>query len=283
MKNSVEVEFSNTPRITTTFLKREALVDGLREDAAVALYPTAGSWRPGSTMSIRMACFEDGLDNIGFRKIAAYVKSIHPKTQIAYVPTGNFRSIVRTVTGKGAGDLSDKDIHVVARFLAEGDLVGLSSMTQYSSTVHKVIASIRQINPRAYIVWGGIHPIIYPEDAIKHADAICTGEGEFAFKAFLEFVKSNNDYFTTPGFWFRTNAGVIKNPNLPLMSNEEMDLLPPLMYDDGELIYKPGKGYRLLKTSDFLSFTGLSYNTVWSIGCPLECTYCGNSKFIEYA
>ena len=53
MKNSVEVEFSNTPRNTRTFLEREALVDGLREDAAVALYPTAGSWRPGSAMSMR--------------------------------------------------------------------------------------------------------------------------------------------------------------------------------------------------------------------------------------
>ena len=82
--------------------------------------------------------------------------------------------------------MTEKDIHNVSQFLAEGDLVGLSSMTQYSSTVYKIIAKIRQLNPSAYIVWGGIHPIIQPEDAIKHADAVCTGEGEFAFKTFLE-------------------------------------------------------------------------------------------------
>ena len=34
---------------------------------------------PNRTMDIRLACVEDGLDNIGFRKFAAFVKSIHPK------------------------------------------------------------------------------------------------------------------------------------------------------------------------------------------------------------
>ena len=63
---------------------------------------------------------------------------------------------------------------------------------------------------------------------------------------------------------------------------KEMDLLPPLMYQDGELIYHSDEGFTPLDTNDFLYFTGLSYNTVWSIGCPLMCTYCGNSKFIEY-
>lgn len=240
------------------------------------------SWDPSCTMQIRMACIEDGLDNIGFRKMAAFVKSIHPETAIAYVPTGNLRSLVRTLTGKGGGDISDKDIRVVAEFLAEGDLVGLSSMTQYTPTVYKIIEEIRTINPRAFIVWGGIHPIIYPEDAIEHADAVCTGEGEFAFESFLGLIKNNQNYCTAPGFWFRTDTGVIKNTNLPLMSKEEMDLLPPLMYQDGELIYHCDRGFTSLHTDDFLEFTGLSYNTVWSIGCPLKCTFCGNSKFIEY-
>lgn len=32
------------------------------------------------------------------------------------------------------------------------------------------------------MIWGGIHPIIYPEDAISaDVDAICSGEGELAF------------------------------------------------------------------------------------------------------
>jgi radical SAM superfamily enzyme YgiQ (UPF0313 family) len=235
-----------------------------------------------SACTIRLACFEDGLDNIGFRKISSFIKSIHSDTTIAYVPTGSMRGIVRTLMGKGAGDLTDNDIRVVAKFLAEGDLVGLSSMTQYSSTVHKIIDNVRILNPDAFIVWGGIHAIIYPEDAIKYADAVCTGEGEYAFKHFLELFKDGRDYLDTPGFWFRTANGIVKNSNLPLMEQEDLNSLPYLTYQDSELIYHWGEGFKPIEYSDFVRFTGLSYNTVWSIGCPFECTYCGNTKFIEY-
>ena len=233
-------------------------------------------------MKIRLACIEDGLENIGFKKFAAYVQSIHKDTQAAFVPTGNVYSLIRHITEKGAGDLNENDIHEVAQFLAEGDLVGLCSMTQYSTTVHKIIAVVRKLNPQAYIVWGGIHPIIHPEDAIKHADAVCTGEGEFAFKVFLELYLKRKDFTTAPSFWFNKDNGAIKNRNLPLMTPKEMDELPPLMYEDGELIYRRGRGFIPLSASDTLDYNGLQYSTVWSIGCPLMCTYCGNSKFIEY-
>ena len=36
-------------------------------------------------LEIRLACVEDGLDNVGFRKISAYIKSIHSNTKVAYV------------------------------------------------------------------------------------------------------------------------------------------------------------------------------------------------------
>ena len=233
-------------------------------------------------MKIRLACIEDGLENIGFKKFAAYVKSIHQDTQAAFVPTGNVYSLIRHITEKGAGDLNKKDIHTVAQFLAEGDLIGLCSMTQYSTTVHKIIVAIRRLNPQAYIVWGGIHAIIHPEDAIKHADAVCTGEGEFAFKIFLDLFLKRKDFTTAPSFWFNKDNNVIKNRNLPLMTPKEMDELPPLLYEDEELIYYRSKGFKKINSNDFINFTGLSYNTVWSIGCPLHCTYCGNTKFIEY-
>ena len=233
-------------------------------------------------MEIRLICVEDGLENVGFKKLAAYVKSIHQNTKAAYVPTGNVYSLLKHITEKGGGELNENDIHLVAKFLAEADIVGLCSMTQYSKTVYKIISATRRFNPKAYIVWGGIHAIIHPEDAIKHADAVCTGEGEFAFEKFLTLYKNKQDYTTAPSFWFNKDNKIIKNSNLPLMTPREMDELPPLMYEDGELIYRQSKGFIPLGTSECLDYNGLQYSTVWSIGCPLMCTYCGNSKFIEY-
>ena len=233
-------------------------------------------------MKIRLACVEDGLENIGFKKFAAYVRAIHENTKAAFIPTGNVYSLIRHITENADGKLNENDIQIVAQFLSEGDVIGLCSMTQYSTTVHKIISAIRRLNSRAYIVWGGIHAIIHPEDAIKHADAVCTGEGEFAFKTFLEHFKNGKDYTTTPSFWFNKDGNIIKNRNLPLMKPIEMDELPPLTYEDNELIYHSGKGFKNINSNDFMNYSGLAYNTVWSIGCPLHCTFCGNTKFIEH-
>mgnify|MGYP001223316785 CR=1 FL=1 len=233
-------------------------------------------------VDIRLACIEDGLDNTGFRKIAAYIKSINPSTKVAYVPTANHRNLIGVLMEKGGGNLGRSDIYKVAQFMAEGDIAAFSSMTQSAKTVYEIIAQLRNINPLTYIIWGGIHPIIQPEDAIKHADAVCTGEGEFAFETFLELFKNNKDFKNTPGFWFREGEKINKNRNLPLMTPKQMDELPPLAYEDGEVVYRKGKGFGKISSSDYLDYAGLQYGTVWSIGCPLHCTYCGNTKFIEY-
>ena len=152
-----------------------------------------------SDMQIRMACVEDGIDNTGFRKISAYIKSIHDNTKIAYIPTGSYRSLLGYMREKDGENISDQDIQKVAEFMAKGQIAAFSSMTQSAPVVYRIIAKIRRINPDVYIIWGGIHAIIQPEDAIKYADAVCTGEGEFAFKTFLELFKNKSNYTTTIG------------------------------------------------------------------------------------
>ena len=231
---------------------------------------------------IRLACVEDGLDNTGFRKIAAFIKKINPNTKVAYVPTANHRNLVGVLMEKAGGNLNENDIYKIAKFMAEGEIAAFSSMTQSSKTVYKIISEVRNINPKTFIIWGGIHPIIQPEDAIKHADAVCTGEGEFAFRTFLDHFEKGEDFNKTPSFWFRKDGKIIKNRNLPLMSPKQMDELPHLSYDDGEIVYRRGKGFVKASADDYLDYSGLQYGTVWSIGCPLHCTYCGNTKFIEY-
>ena len=35
-----------------------------------------------------------------------------------------------------------------------------------------------------------------------------------------------------------------------------------------------------MKLGDYLANDGLGYSTLWSIGCPFHCSFCGNTKFI---
>ncbi len=233
-------------------------------------------------MKINLLTIEDGLNNTGFRKVAAYIKSLNPDTHVHYVVTGNVRSFAYHLMTRGANTLSAADVDKIADTVSDCDIVGFSSMTQYANATVDIIKAIRARNPKAYIVWGGIHPIIQPEDAILHADAICTGEGEFAFENFLKAFKAGEPYFDTKGFWFNTPDGVRKNTNLPLMTPEEMDRMPIPVYADGERLFQSGRGFAPIATDDFLFYNGLAYKTVWSIGCPFRCTYCGNTKFIDY-
>jgi radical SAM superfamily enzyme YgiQ (UPF0313 family) len=180
------------------------------------------------------------------------------------------------------GDLSDEDVDEVAHGLLGADLVGFSSMTGYAELTHRIVRRVKQLDPSIYVVWGGIHPIIHPEEAIAgEVDAICTGEGEFAFEEFFDAYKEGRDYTATKNFWFRNSDGEItRNHFLPLMTQDEMEGLPFPLYREREQIYRRGRGFEKIALRDYVTNDGLSYTTLWSIGCPFHCTYCGNTKFI---
>lgn len=241
---------------------------------------------PGANLRIQLVCLEDGITSCGFRKLAAYAARLHPGTESCYVSTRSYRTVRAAVSGT-MGTLSTlldlEQVEEIAEGLRHADVLGFSSMTGYAGLTRSVIERVRELNPSAYVVWGGIHPIIQPEDAIlSDVDAICTGEGEFAFEQLLAGLKEGRDVTDTPNFWFRSRDGeVIKSRFLPLQTAEEMEGLPFPQYGaDCERIYEKGQGFVPVSVDDYLHNDGLGYPALWSIGCPLHCSYCGNTKFI---
>jgi anaerobic magnesium-protoporphyrin IX monomethyl ester cyclase len=229
-----------------------------------------------------MVSLEDGITSCGFRKMAAYVGRLNADTEACYVTTNKYRGIRNALFGLGAGgELTDEDVDEVAQGLIGSDLLGFSSMTGYSELTRRIAKRVRELDPSAFMIWGGIHPIIHPEDAITaEVDAICTGEGELAFEEFLGVFAAGEDYTSVKNFWFKRGDQVIRNHFLPLMSSEEMERLPFPLYGERERIYRRGEGLVPISLSDYVGNDGLSYTTLWSIGCPFHCTYCGNTKFI---
>jgi radical SAM superfamily enzyme YgiQ (UPF0313 family) len=234
-------------------------------------------------MKINLLCFEDGIVGVGFRKMASFIKSIHGDVHSHFLTPTKHRTFLRLVLGKigDPGLMEAEVVREVAEHLAKADILGISSMTSGSVMSKEILKEVKRINPRIFTIWGGIHPIIDPEDAIQHADAICTGEGEFAFEEFLNAFKQGKDFYQTKNFWFNKNGEVVRNTFLPLATGEEMDKFPLPLYQDGELIYERGKGFVPLTQWDYLTYNGLAFTTVWTIGCPYHCSYCGNTNFIE--
>ena len=234
-------------------------------------------------MQVRMVSLEDGITSCGFRKMAAYVAGLNADTQACYVTTNRYRGIRNALFGGlgSGGGLEDDEVDEIAQGLCTADLVGFSSMTGYADLTRRIISRVRQLNPSVYVIWGGIHPIIHPEDAITaEVDAICTGEGEFAFAELFESLQRGCDETAVKNFWFKRGDEVTRNNFLPLMTAQEMESLPFPLYREKEKIYRPGLGFENIGLGDYVANDGLSYTTLWSIGCPFHCTYCGNTKFI---
>lgn len=235
-------------------------------------------------MRIQLVCLEDGITSCGFRRMAAYAERLHPGVESCYVTTQRYLGVRTALKGSvGAGRLGDDQVDEIAQGLAGADLVGFSSMTGYADLTRRIIRRVRERNADSYIVWGGIHPIIQPEDAITaDVDAICTGEGEFAFEELLSGLREGRDVSGTRNFWFRrSGADVVKNSFLPLMTPAEMEGLPfPQYGHSNERIYEPGRGFVPVGLRHYLANDGLGYTALWSIGCPFHCSYCGNTRFI---
>jgi anaerobic magnesium-protoporphyrin IX monomethyl ester cyclase len=235
-------------------------------------------------MRVLLVSVASTFSSFGFRKIAAAVRNHYPECHAYYVMPDNSYSPINLIfpgRKKDKPDFSPADFRKMAETLAEADVVGFSSMSDQAENTKKIIQELRLINPKVFIVWGGIHAILAPEDAIKHADGVCTGEGDFAFLEFLQKFSSGADYSQTENFWFHNGEAIIKNSHRPLLTSEEMNTTPHPLYGEAEYIFQPDSGFQPVTDKDYVTFNGLCYNTLWTQGCPYKCTYCGNSALLE--
>lgn len=230
-----------------------------------------------------MVCLEDGIIATGFRKFTGLAERVVPNTGTYYVSSKGYLSAWKTLTRKfgEVPEYTDSEIDDIAESLKDADIIGLSSMTGYAGLTKRVASRIKQLSSQPFIIWGGIHPIIHPEDAIAaDVDAICVGEGELAFEEFYDLYVGGRDHQGVRNFWFKDGDKVIRNGFRPLMTNDELDRLPFAKYGTEEQIHRRGAGFVPVTSADYRGNSGLSYPAIWSIGCPLHCTFCGNTVFI---
>lgn len=118
-----------------------------------------------------------------------------------------------------------------------------------------------------FSVFGGSHPTFFPELIEEDlVDCICMGEGDEAFKRFLNSF-GTDDMFSVGNFLFQgQDYSIQTNQLLPLIS--DLDTLP---FPDRELIYSKNA---FLARSPIKSFFA-------GRGCPFKCSYCFNHAYHE--
>jgi radical SAM superfamily enzyme YgiQ (UPF0313 family) len=149
------------------------------------------------------------------------------------------------------------------------DIAGISCMSVEFLGGVEAAREIRKLSPSTHIIFGGQHPTIMPEQAMKAEciDSICIGEGEDIWSEFLDRMTSGQDLDGIAGLWFRRNGQVVRN-------------LPRNDYVDVDAVPMPA--YHLLDIERYFDIDFVRFPTVdrraiqifTSRGCPYHCIYC---------
>ena len=145
------------------------------------------------------------------------------------------------------------------------EVCGITAMTFTLIDVIMTCRVVRKVAPRAKIILGGPHVHLFPDEtiALPEVDFLLQGEGEIAFKAFLDKLRAPAEWFTVPGLVYQDESGrVINNGIAP--STDDLDSLGV-----------PAR--HLLDTSMYTSLLGRD-NVITTMftsrGCPFRCTFC---------
>lgn len=163
--------------------------------------------------------------------------------------------------------LKDADNHIwqeIASTLAEykPEMVGITVKTAKYSSACMISSLCKRYNQNCYVVWGGPHPTIQPQEVMSNnlVDFVVIGEGEMTMVELARaFEEGKRDLAQIPGLSFRKDGRVIHNEVRLLTEN--LDEFP---FPARDMLLYPER-YSANDFSDMIT----------SRGCPSNCRYCG--------
>ncbi|MDD3875260.1 MAG: radical SAM protein [Bacteroidales bacterium] len=175
---------------------------------------------------------------------------------------------------------SNKSIQSISAFFKDlnPSLVGVSLMSIDYHRAVDITSIIRSSLPGIPVIWGGIHPTIYPEMCLQYADYVSIGESEQSVLQIAEALKNNLSFESVNNLAYKKNGRIVKNPLFPQLNNldkvEPYEHIPVNCYVLENNEVKP-LTKKLFKKYD--KTAGNSYTVMSSRGCPYSCTYCCNN------
>ena len=151
------------------------------------------------------------------------------------------------------------------------DIVGISAMTGPCLVdAISISESAKEINKKIKVIWGGVHPSLFPEQILTEPsiDMIVNREGELTIIELLDILQSGGNPETVNGIYFKKNNTIVKTEDRPMI--KDINILP----DPAWHLIDVEKYIVRSKINKRNSFT---MNT--SRGCPYKCTFCYNQKF----
>jgi len=155
----------------------------------------------------------------------------------------------------------------------------------YSALAIKITEFVHKNYQGMKVIWGGPHCIAAPELSLRYADGVCFCEGDECVVELVNKLDSGDkDYLTTPNMAFNIDGKqVINEVSPPLL---DLDSLPFYDYDlNNHFIMEDGlHPLDMKKMKEYFTryyFSGPTFFILTSRGCPHQCSYCNNSRYVE--
>jgi len=147
-------------------------------------------------------------------------------------------------------------------------LIGFSVTSNQFPFLCAWSAWIKEEWPDAWIIAGGVHPTLAPEETLQQpaVDAVCVGEGEGAIVELAAALAAGGTPAGIRNLWWKRPDGTVeRNPLRPLA---DLDTLP---FPSREVFDYPHLHHERQGEATMMV----------SRGCPYACTYCCNTALRE--
>jgi len=175
----------------------------------------------------------------------------------------------------------EKTLEHIREFISKIDpgFIAISLMDVEFIRARELTKYLKKMFDAIPVVWGGIHPTIFPENCIKYADYVCIGEGELTILDIADTINRNGNIKTINNLCYMEDGKIKRNALYPLIT--DLDTLPIyehipinsyLQEENAQIIPIDSKIF-----SKYERYRGTIYNIMSSRGCPFSCTYCCNN------
>lgn len=159
--------------------------------------------------------------------------------------------------------LRDKGIKSVERAIDtfRPDVICFTSIATQYDFIAALAKHIKLTYPDIYLLIGGVHPTLNPEEVISaDFDAVCVGEGEAPTAELVAQLEAGKKPSGIPNLWIKSEGAVEKNP-----PREFIQDLDGLSFPD-RAMWQRWMSSKSPKMCSVLA----------SRGCPFDCSYCSN-------
>lgn len=146
------------------------------------------------------------------------------------------------------------------------DYFGFTATTFVIEDSLKIAKVCKDTCSGSKIIFGGVHPTIFPEEVLNNefVDYVVRGEGE---ESVVELLK--NGPGSVKGISYKRNGKIIHNPARPLLENLDSIPLPAYQLFPMSAYHPAVGGYRQVPAISMIT----------SRGCPGRCSFCYKDMF----